>query len=188
MQISSTLQRVHNIDEQLQTSIGLQNNLSSLYHHYDSSDINKGIDNQERINAICLKLQGLIFQASRQQSKGTREGFNVTKSNRMGFHSKDGPLKGFTIQIGSKHYHDFKVHKMKDCEQEIWGLGLELWRMKKDNSGSTYESVCMEFGFMVPGDYVELVRPHCVCVFQIKHGTSLLLTFSCLLCTVYFCV
>ena len=157
--ISSSLERIQKIDTKTKASIAIQQSLSTIFQNYEDSEVVEAFNKQVRINNICDQLKHWIEIASNsEESNGTREGFNVAKSYRMGYHSKNGPLKGFNIKIGSKHVHDFKLWKQADYKQQIWKLGLELWKMMKGNSCSTDDSVCMEFGFMEAGDSVVEVK------------------------------
>ena len=167
VEISSSVPRINAVNQDILTSIILQQDLSSLFYKYgkNSDLLQEGFNNQEKIDNICAQLHPLIVEATEDEAANTRNGLQVTKSGRMGFHSKDGPLRGFTITIGGKHYHNCNVGEVEDCKHKIWELGLELWRMKKDNSSKPDESVCMEFGYMLPGDYVEEVKLYYVYIF-----------------------
>ena len=160
VEISSSLPRINTVNQDIATSISLQQDLSSLFYKYRNySDLlQEQFKTQEKIDNICAQLHPLIVEATKDEAAKTTNGLQVTKSGRMGCHSNNGPLKGFTITIGGTNYHNFDVHEVKNCKHKIWELGLELWRMKKDNSSRTDESVCMEFGYMLPGDYVEEVN------------------------------
>ena len=160
VEIISSLPRINTVNQDIATSISLQQDLSSLFYKYrNNSDLlQEQFKTQEKIDNICAQLHPLIVEATKDEAAKTRNGLQVTKSGRMGCHSNNGPLKGFTITIGGKNYHNFNVDEVKNCKHRIWELGLELWRMKKDNSSRTDESVCMEFGYMSVGDYVEEVN------------------------------
>ena len=77
----------------------------------------------------------------------------------MGYHSQNSGLKGFTFNFNNKYFHDFnekKRDKKTQWEQQIWDIGIEIMRLKgliKDKG----EELCMEFGFMKKGDYVDKV-------------------------------
>ena len=159
--IDSTLERTTLTDNE-KSLLVLQNQVAQLSNRLSIQDILEAVTLQEKINPLCDQLMEAImnnYKDSNKKQSSKRDGFSVTYSNNMGYHSQNSGLKGFTINHNNKHYHNFNEHKRTEktvWEQQIWDIGMEIMKLKGliKNKG---EELCMEFGFMRKGDYVHKV-------------------------------
>ena len=158
--VDPTLKRITSITEKEKTSLELQKKVAELTQSYSKEEILSALELQDKINLLCNQLKFAIecnYLLKQQQSK--RDGFDVSYSNNMGYHCQNGKLKGFTINENNKYYHQFdeeKREKKTVWEQQIWNIGIEIMKLKGFNEGKG-DTVCMEFGFMKKGNYVEKV-------------------------------
>ena len=151
-----------------QQDLDLKQAFATLFNSYENKQVVECFTTQKEILELCLRLKDAIqnnFDKETNPPKGTREGFNVTYSKAMGYHSKTGKLNGFTIKSVSHgknlYIHDFndekRNKKLSLWEKDIWTTGLKILHLTGYNEGKS-DNVCMQFGFMLPGDYVVKVR------------------------------
>ena len=160
--IPSSVERI-NITEDEKASVVLQKEIAHLSNMHSMETMYAALELQNKINPLCIKLKKAIENNYKEDMKNnkssSRDGFKVSYSNNMGYHSQNSGLKGFTFNFNNKYFHDFnekKRDKKTQWEQQIWDIGIEIMRLKgliKDKG----EELCMEFGFMKKGDYVEQV-------------------------------
>ena len=154
-----------------QDDIDLKQIFATLFNSYEHEQVVESFSTQKQILELCLRLKVAIqnnFDNETNPTKGNREGFHVSYSKAMGYHSKTGKLNGFTIKSVSHgknlYIHDFNEEKRKAkltlWEQDIWSIGLNILHLTGYNEGIS-DNVCMQFGFMLPGDYVVKVRYLC---------------------------
>ena len=162
-------ERITSITQQV--DLDLKQTFATLFNSYEHKQVDESFTTQKQILELCLSLKDAIqnnFDNETNPPKGNREGFYVTYSKAMGYHSKTGKLNGFTIKSVSHgknlYIHDFNEEKRKAkltlWEQDIWSIGLNILHLTGYNEGKS-DNVCMQFGFMLPGDYVVKVRYLC---------------------------
>ena len=141
----------------------LQKQVAHLSNLHSIQEIMAALELQRQIKSLCIQLKDAIannYNMRKKNKSSSRDGFKVTYSNNMGYHCQNSGLKGFTINDNNKFYHNFDEDKREQTknkwEQEIWDIGIQLMKLKgliKDKG----EELCMEFGFMKKGDYVDKV-------------------------------
>ena len=79
-----------------QQDLDLKQAFATLFNSYENKQVVECFTTQKEILELCLRLKDAIqnnFDKETNPPKGTREGFNVTYSKAMGYHSKTGKVR-----------------------------------------------------------------------------------------------
>ena len=93
--IDSTVERTTLTDNE-KSLLVLQNQVAQLSNRYSKQDILEAVNLQEKINPLCDQLMEAItnnYKNSNKKQSSRRDGFSVSYSNNMGYHSQNSGLK-----------------------------------------------------------------------------------------------
>ena len=109
-----------------QVDLDLKQIFATLFNSYEHEQVVESFTTQKQILELCLQLKVAIqnnFDNETNPTKGNREGFHVSYSKAMGYHSKTGKMNGFTIESVSHgknlYIHDFNEEKRK-AKLTLW--------------------------------------------------------------------